>query len=257
MTVRSEDRDLWIRRYHPADDSAVRLLCLPHAGGSASFYFPVSQALSPRVEVLAAQYPGRQDRLREPCVDSIPELADHLLPLLLAEWTDRPLALFGHSMGASLAFELAGLLEQRAGIVPVMLFASGRRAPSRFRVGEDVHQRGDDALLAEIKRLAGTDTRILGDDEVLRMVLPAIRSDYRAAELYRPERVHRVSCPVTALVGDDDPKAPLDDVRAWQEHTSGAFSVEAYPGGHFYLIEQAPRLIGLIRDALAGVPTDR
>lgn len=257
MTVRSEDRDLWIRRYHPADDSAVRLLCLPHAGGSASFYFPVSQALSPRVEVLAAQYPGRQDRLREPCVDNIPELADRLLPLLLEEWTDRPLALFGHSMGASLAFELAGLLEQRAGVVPVMLFASGRRAPSRFKVEDDVHRRGDDALLAEIKRLAGTDSRILGDDEVLRMVLPAIRSDYRAAELYRPERVHRVSCPVTALVGDDDPKAPLDDVRAWQEHTSGAFSMEVYPGGHFYLTEQAPRLIGRIGDALAGVPADR
>ncbi|MGY1503348.1 thioesterase II family protein [Streptomyces sp. QTS52] len=256
MTAHRGDADLWIRRYHPAQHSEVRLLCLPHAGGSASFYFPVSQALAPHVEVLAVQYPGRQDRRLEPCVESIPELADHLLPLLLDEWTDRPLALFGHSMGASLAFELAGLLEQRAGVVPVMLFASGRRAPSRFRVEEDVHGRGDEALLAEIKRLAGTDSRILGDDEVLRMVLPAIRSDYRAAELYRPQRVHQVSCPVTALVGDTDPKAPLDDVRAWQEHTTGGFAMEVYPGGHFYLTEQAPRLIRRIADTLSGAAAD-
>ncbi|WP_055529795.1 thioesterase II family protein [Streptomyces graminilatus] len=256
MTAHSGDTDQWIRRYHPAPDSEVRLLCLPHAGGSASFYFPVSQALAPRVEVLSVQYPGRQDRRLEPCVESIPELADHLLPLVLDGFTDRPLAVFGHSMGASLAFELAGLLEQ-AGVAPVMVFASGRRAPSRFRVEEDVHTRGDEALLDEIKRLAGTDTRVLGDDEVLRMVLPAIRSDYRAAELYRPQRIRRLSCPVTAVVGDSDPKAPLDDVRAWQEHTTGEFSMEVYPGGHFYLTDQAPRLIQRIADTLSGAAADR
>ncbi|UUU37372.1 alpha/beta fold hydrolase [Streptomyces sp. CA-210063] len=245
-----------MRRYHAAEDSDIRLLCLPHAGGSASFYFPVSEALAPRVEVLAVQYPGRQDRRLEPCVETLPELADRLLPLLMDGWTDKPLALFGHSMGASLAFELAGLLEQRAGVVPLMLFASGRRAPSRFREEDDVHRRGDEALLAEIKRLAGTDSRILGDDEVLRMVLPAIRSDYRAAELYRPERVHRLRCPVTALVGDRDPKAPLDDVRAWREHTGSTFEMEVYPGGHFYLTDQAPRVIRRIEDALTGAAAD-
>ncbi|MEH0638068.1 alpha/beta fold hydrolase [Streptomyces bottropensis] len=254
MTVQTEDRDLWIRRYHPAPDSAVRLVCLPHAGGSASFYFPVSQALAPRIEVLAVQYPGRQDRRLEPCVETIPELADRLLPLVLQE-ADRPLALFGHSMGASLAFELAGLLEQRAGVVPAMLFASGRRAPSRFRPEDDVHRRGDEALLAEIRRLAGTDTRILGDDEVLRMILPALRNDYRAAELYRPTRFHQVTCPVTALVGTTDPKAPLEDVRAWREHTSGPFTLRTYPGGHFYLVDQAPQVLALLTETLGETST--
>ncbi|MEW2119119.1 alpha/beta fold hydrolase [Streptomyces sp. NPDC005474] len=247
-----EQEDLWIRRYHAAQDSAVRLLCLPHAGGSASFYFPVSQALAPRIEVLAVQYPGRQDRHREPCVDNIPELADRLLPLVTGRWTDRPLALFGHSMGAALAFELAGLLEQRAGVVPAMLFASGRRAPSRW-LTDDIYERSDEELLARVRELAGTDSRILGDDEVVRMVLPAIRSDYRAASLYRPDRVHRVSCPVTALSGDDDPQAPLDDVKAWQDHTSGDFAMQVYPGGHFYLTEQAPEVIRHISEALSAV----
>jgi surfactin synthase thioesterase subunit len=253
MTVGTEDRSLWIRRYHAADEGAVRLLCLPHAGGSASFYHPVSQALAPAVEVLAVQYPGRQDRRQEAFVDNVPELADRLLPLVLAdEGADRPLAVFGHSMGASLAFELTARLEE-AGAQPVMLFASGRRAPSRFQEEENVHRGGDRALLSEMKRLAGTDSRILGDDEMLQMILPALRNDYRAAESYRPDRYQRVKTPVTALTGDADPKAALDSVRAWAEHTSGAFRMEVYPGGHFYLVGQAPQVVEEIRTTLADI----
>ncbi|MET8982189.1 alpha/beta fold hydrolase [Streptomyces sp. NPDC004539] len=254
MTAGTEDRTLWIRRYHPADQDAVRLLCLPHAGGSASFFHPVSQALAPAVEVLAVQYPGRQDRRQEAFVDNVPELADRLLPVLLAEAetdTDRPLAVFGHSMGASLAFEVTARLEE-ADVPPVMLFASGRRAPSRFREEENVHTGGDQALLTEMKRLAGTDNRILGDEEMLQMILPALRNDYRAAELYRPERYHLIKTPVTALTGDADPKATLDSVQAWSEHTTGEFRMEVFSGGHFYLVGQAPQVIKEIKATLAA-----
>src|SRR5947207_7750544 len=108
MTALVSDDGLWIRRFHPAPPGTPRLVCLPHAGGSASFYFPVSRALSPAVDVLAVQYPGRQDRRHERCVDNIPELAAQVLAVL-RPWLTGPTALFGHSMGASLAFELARL----------------------------------------------------------------------------------------------------------------------------------------------------
>lgn len=101
MPLSHTDPDLWVRRYHPAPDAPTRLLCLPHAGGSASYYFPASRTLSPRIEVLAVQYPGRQDRRTEPCVESIDELADKVVDTVKG-WTDRPLAVFGHSMGATL-----------------------------------------------------------------------------------------------------------------------------------------------------------
>lgn len=120
--------DLWVRRYHPAPEARHRLFCLPYAGGSASYFLPVARALSPHVDVLAVQYPGRQDRRHEPCVESVEELAD-LLVDIVKPWADRPLSLFGHSMGASVAFELALRLEA-LGIVPHSLFASGRRAPA-------------------------------------------------------------------------------------------------------------------------------
>ncbi|MEU9481760.1 alpha/beta fold hydrolase [Streptomyces sp. NPDC048191] len=229
----TDDNGLWVRRYHPAPEARTRLVCLPHAGGGATYYFPLSAALAPAVEALAVQYPGRQDRHREPCVDSLPELARQLVPRLLP-WTDRPLALFGHSMGASLAFEVARLLEHEHGITPAALFASARRAPSRHRE-ESLHLRGDAELVREVQRLSGTDSQLLADPEVLSMVLPAIRNDYKAAETYRYVPGPGLSCPVTALIGDDDSRVTVEEARAWADHTTGTFALRVYDGGHFYL----------------------
>ncbi|WP_308358529.1 thioesterase II family protein [Streptomyces sp. NEAU-Y11] len=251
MTAQPTGTSLWIRQFHPAPDAATRLVCLPHAGGSASYFFPVSKALSPKVDVLAIQYPGRQDRRNEKCIDSIRDLADALVPELLP-WTDKPLALFGHSMGATLGFEVALRLEQK-GVVPVTLFASGRRAPSAHR-DETVHQRDDEGLIAEVKSLSGTDSQLLGDDEILRMVLPAIRSDYKAAETYAYVPGPRLAAPIQAHVGTSDPKATVDEVRAWSEHTSGEFALHTYPGGHFYLNSQASRVIASISETLSPSP---
>lgn len=243
------DNDLWIRRYHEAAPGSPRLLCLPHAGGSASFYFPVSRTLAPHVEVLAVQYPGRQDRRGEALVHSLPELAEQVFQAVRG-LSDRPLALFGHSMGASLAFELARMWEQ-SGVKPQWLFASGRRAPSCPR-DERVHQRDDNGLIAELHQLSGTDGNLLGDEEVLRMILPAIRADYTAAETYRYQPGPPLSCPITAFAGDSDPKVSLAEARAWEQHTTGAFDVHVYQGGHFFLTTHQQAILRVIADQLGS-----
>ncbi|MER5362867.1 alpha/beta fold hydrolase [Streptomyces sp. NPDC002785] len=250
MTANPTDTGLWIRRFHPSDGAKARLLCLPHAGGSAPFYFPVSRALSPAVDVLSVQYPGRQDRRTEPCIEALPDLADALVDQVLP-WTDRPLALFGHSMGATLGFELALRLEQK-GVMPLVLFASGRRAPCRHR-DESVHLRDDDGLIAELKSLNGTGAQVFGDEELMRMVLPAIRSDYKAAETYRYTDGPRLAAPIHAHTGTDDPKATVDEVRSWSEHTDGAFDLHTYPGGHFYLNDHAPRVIASVSQVISSL----
>lgn len=238
------DDDLWFRRFHPSDNAATQLVCLPHAGGAATYFFEVARTLSPEIDVLAVQYPGRQDRYKEPLVDDVHVLADRLTEALLPLAT-RPITLFGHSLGASVGFEVALRLE-KAGVAPTALFASGRRAPSRHR-NDQVHLRDDDGLLAEVRALSGTDSGVLDDEEVLRMVLPALRSDYKAAETYSWREGAGLECPVFGLTGESDPRVTVDEVAAWEAHTSSAFELVVYPGDHFYLNENMPDILRLIR----------
>jgi surfactin synthase thioesterase subunit len=247
MTTSTIDSDAWIRRFQPAPAARVRLVCFPHAGGSASFYFPVARALAPGVEVLAVQYPGRQDRRADPNVGDIHELAD-LVTEAVRGWADRPLAFFGHSLGAVLAYEVGLRLEATGGEL-VRLFASGRRAPSRYR-DENVHRRPDAGLIAELQALSGTDAAVLGDPEILRMIMPAIRSDYRAIETYRHDPARRLSAPITALTGDDDAKTTLDEAQAWSAHTTGGFDLRVFTGGHFFVSSQAPQVLAAITEQI-------
>ncbi|WP_343245012.1 alpha/beta fold hydrolase [Streptomyces sp. SID14478] len=229
----------------------MRLVCLPHAGGSASFYFPLSKALSPAVDVLAVQYPGRQDRRHEPNISSIPELADRIFEAI-RHLDDRPLALFGHSMGAVLAYEIALRLEDAGLPAPARLFVSGRRAPSRDR-DERLHMGSDEQLLAEMRKLGGSHATLLADPGVVEMIMPALRSDYHAVESYRCTPGRRLACPVTALTGDKDPRVSIEEAAAWEEHTTGPTELQVFPGGHFFLSDQSARVTGLIADRLARV----
>ncbi|MER6976466.1 thioesterase II family protein [Streptomyces carpinensis] len=248
MTEATTAAGAWVRRFHPAEDAAARLVCFPHAGGSASYYFPVSRALSPGLDVVSVQYPGRQDRRHEPCVDDVRRLAD-LVAAELGPWRDRPLALFGHSLGATLAFEVALRLEAD-GTKPLVLFASGRRAPSRHRQNERVHLAHDERLISTIKRMSGTDAAVLADDELLRTVLPAIRADYKAAETYRYRPGPPLGCPVVVVNGDHDPEVTDQEAQGWADHTSAGCAFHWFTGGHFYLNDHAPEVIALIREQI-------
>jgi surfactin synthase thioesterase subunit len=243
MSQPDADDGLWCRRFRPSRNASVRLVCLPHAGGSAPFYLPVAAALSPGVDVVAIQYPGRQDRRSEPPISDLAELADRVHAILRRQ-PELPLTVFGHSMGAGLGFEVSRRLEAD-GHGPVRLFASGRRAPSTHR-DEKVHLLGDTAILAEVRKMNGTASSVLGDDEMMRAALPALRADYRAAETYVCAPEIRVTCPIIALTGDNDPKTTVEEAEAWARHTTGPFEIEVFPGGHFFLTEHTDRIIKIL-----------
>ncbi|MFF0579305.1 thioesterase II family protein [Streptosporangium saharense] len=228
------DRDRWIRQLRGGQGRL--LICFPHAGGSATAYRTFAQVVTGDVEVVGVQYPGRQDRRTEPPPSSVTALADDVAAVLNG-WLDRPYALFGHSMGATLAYEVACRLEG-AGDAPVRLFVSGRRAPSWRRDLEGrVHLSTDAELVAELRALGGTDTAFLDDEELLAMVLPVTRADYRAVETYRWQPVPPLRCPITALLGADDPRVRREQVAAWTVHTMAGFELHVFPGGHFYLAD--------------------
>ena len=248
MSGSDVEAGLWLRRFHQADAGAPGLICFPPAGGSASWFHPMSAALAPDVDVVAMQYPGRQDRRAEDPIDDVVVLA-YRISRILSGATGWPVAFFGHSVGATVAFEVARALVAADGAGPAHLLVSGRRAPTRHR-DEHVHRRDDAGILQDLRRLGGTDARVLGDDDVIRLVLPATRADYRAAETYRYVAGPLLTCPVTALTGDDDPSTTLDEAAGWREVTTGAFELRVFPGGHFFLTRHLDEIVRLIGERL-------
>ncbi|MEU0273313.1 alpha/beta fold hydrolase [Streptomyces sp. NPDC006307] len=249
----------WFRRFGAeVPGSGVRLVCFPHAGGAASAYLGLQRELVPAFDVLAVQYPGRQDRRAEPPVDDIGRLVQaladeverELVPGAAGVDAPRPYAFFGHSMGAVLAYELARELDRRGVPGPCHLFLSGRFAPTPQ--GNDTDRLDtDEKILAMIRRLGGTVGAVFDDPDVLEMVMPPLRADYRAIGTYTWRPGPPLDTPLTVLVGDRDPVVPVDGAAGWCEHTTAPAELHVLPGGHFYLDQRTADVADIVRDALA------
>ncbi|MFJ7272317.1 thioesterase II family protein [Streptomyces sp. NPDC099050] len=226
----------------------MRLVCFPHAGGAASAFLPLSRALGGRLDVLAVQYPGRQDRRREEPYRGIAAHADAIAEAM-DPLTDGPYALFGHSMGAVLAYETARRLAAAGRPGPLRVFLSGRGAPSP-RPGAHDRLGSDTEILNAVRGLGGTGHTVLDDPELLAMVMPALRADYGALGAYRWTAGSPLVSPLTVLVGDADPVVAVDEAAAWHDHTTGDFDLRVLPGGHFYLDDRTDEVRDIITTSL-------
>ncbi|WP_329521400.1 thioesterase II family protein [Spirillospora sp. NBC_01491] len=233
----------WFRCTETRPWASMRLFCLPHAGGSAVFYRGWAEEVGPAVELHAVQYPGRADRMAEPGVPDAQQLA-RLIAGAMAPLLDRPAALFGHSMGALVAYEVARLLQER-GAAPVHLFVSGARAP-HDRDDEAFAGLDDDGLVAEMVKLGGTDAEVLRDPELRELVLPYVRNDFALVENYRQRAGTRLAVPVTAVIGDADPRVDRAQAARWGEVTDARSALRVLPGDHFYLVPQQAAVVGEI-----------
>ncbi|AOR34235.1 hypothetical protein BFF78_27120 [Streptomyces fodineus] len=240
----------WFRHYSRAGHAPSRIVCFPHAGGSAPFYLPLSARLHPDTEVLAVQYPGRLDRYREPLVDDLGLLAD-VIHESIGALDEKPTALFGHSMGALLAFEVARRMESDGTAQPLALFVSGRRAPTTSRL--ESLDLTDDELVAQLGRLGGTSPVLLEDREAIQPILRVMRNDYKAVQNYRYSSGPKLSCPIVALIGTEDSRVTVPEARMWESETNAEFALRTFGGGHFYLTdsfaEVADEIIGVLRNS--------
>ncbi|MEU7136259.1 alpha/beta fold hydrolase [Streptomyces sp. NPDC046261] len=237
-------RNRWLRFLSNRPGSRARLVCFPHAGGAAGYYQAWPRHIPSEVDVVAVQYPGRQDRLGDPPVTDMRTMAESVAAAL-QPLADRPMAFFGHSLGSAVAYETARVMEGLMGSPPAILFASARMAPHAAKLS-DLSRQGDAALIAHLTELGGMAPEILADEELLGLVMPAIRADYRLLEDYRPTRLARLSTPVAALVGTDDKAVDARSAATWSDATREFLGVSEFPGGHFYPDACLERLSGEI-----------
>jgi len=243
--------DPWFPFVRPKPAARLRLFCLPYAGGGAAAYRGWPEELPLDVDAWPVQLPGRESRFLEPAYTSmdrlIPDLATAIRPRL-----DRPYALFGHSMGADVAFELARRLTSD-GRPPTALIVSGDAAPHRPARERPIHGLTDDELRTELRRMNGTPAEVLDHDELIQAVLPTIRADCAVCEAYTPVAGPPLDCPMLALGGRDDPRVSVADLEAWQTYTRGPFEARVLPGDHFFVQSQRPAVIAAVARFLSSL----
>jgi len=240
-----------LRRLGGPPRPLARVVMFTWCGAGASAYRRLAAELGAHLETHAVQLPGREDRFREPHLRRMDTLAGQLADEIAA-LADRPLLLFGHSMGALVAYEVARRLEQTHGVQPRALIASGHGAPDHASAPLSSearmrwHTADDSALIANIARIGGTPPELLRDGEMLRTLVPTMRADYEILETYEHRAGPALACPIVACAGVADREVSLDGMAGWARFSADPGPLLWFPGDHFYLNTRPAELVRAI-----------
>ncbi|MFF3865894.1 thioesterase II family protein [Micromonospora sp. NPDC001898] len=241
----------WLVVRAPVPRPALRLFCLPYAGGNAGAFETWRTGLPRSVEVNAVQYPGRRERADEPAHRRMTPLVQ-ALEAALAPHLDRPYVVYGDCLGAYVAFELVRRLARRGHRPADLLVVSSAVPPHRAGVEPDWSAMDDAAFLAELVALGTMPPAVAGHPELAAAALPAARADFELGRSYRLRDPDPVGVPVTAIVGDADPHVPATQAAAWADLTTAGCTTLTVPGGHDLLARADAGLLRAVRSALAG-----
>ncbi len=241
-------RSVWLPYWNPNASARARLICFPFAGGSASMYRKWNQLED--CEILAVQWPGREARLREPPFSRLHAMVDAAMHALLPLLHEKPFFVFGHSLGAKVAFELVRALERQGHPSPRRLFVAGCGAAHLPDRSLQLHELPDEPFLQALGALGATPQEVLASRELMAFLLPMIRADYLASERYRWEPGPPLRTGIDALSGEEDPDVNESELLAWGELTAGRFTSRRFSGGHFFLMENPPSVLSMVREEI-------
>lgn len=224
----------WLAGVKPNARASLRLFCFPYAGGSATIFRTWQSALPPEVEVCPVQLPGRGRRLAEAAYTDVYTLVQALAPALFP-FLDKPFAFFGHSMGASISFELARYLNREHHLSPRHLFVSGRRAPHIPASHALTYNLPDAEFLVALRDLKGTPHEALEHPDLMELMLPLLRADFELSETYTYVDGPLLDCPLSIYGGLEDDDVLREHLEAWGKLTTGSVSLKMFPGDHFFL----------------------
>ncbi|CAI3955487.1 Surfactin synthase thioesterase subunit (GrsT) (PDB:6VAP) [Commensalibacter communis] len=238
----------WLRPITNHSSSELQLICFPHAGGSIGAFRSWAQFIPSFIDLIGVQYPGREDRIYDKPISDIKNLASEISTTIQKQKYSH-IALFGHSMGATIAYEVACML-QKNGVFIEHLFISGQTAPTKTRKTM-FHCSTDEALMREVIRVSETSGEVFENQELREIILSIIRNDYKAIETYSTETPTLLSMPITILVGDNDTEATYQEALDWSAYTKHKLDIYSFKGKHFFINTRFKEIIELITSKLS------
>lgn len=241
----SQDYSTWITCPKPNPRARLRLFCFPYAGGGASLYRTWPENMPSEIEICPIQPPGREQRFSEPRFTRMEPLVE-ALGEAIAPFLTPPFAFFGHSLGAIVSFELARYLRRQRRPLPDHLFVSAHRAPQLPDRHVPIHELPDHAFIKELSLLNGMPDEVIANTDLLELMSPLLRADFGIAEMYTYIEGAPLSCSISAFGGLQDKGISKDDMDAWKQQTSAAFTLRMLPGDHFFFAKDQLSLIRAI-----------
>jgi Predicted thioesterase involved in non-ribosomal peptide biosynthesis len=232
----------------------IKLFCLPYAGSSAAKYAKWRNYLESSIKLCPVEFAGRGGRIKEPYYDSMSDAVEDILRIIDKETRDSEYAIFGHSMGSTITYELICRLKEKSLRLPVHAFFSGRYPPCIKKKEKNRYLLTDEKLLQEAVNLGGIPAKLMRYTELVQTAINTLRADYKVLETYGHNPViHKFSFNISVLSGSNDELADKDDMKKWEQYTEKNCTFYTFNGGHFYLNDCAEEIAKIINNTLSVI----
>ncbi len=239
----------WVTCPFPQPEATLRIFCFPFAGGGASIYRGWGKLFGSKVEVCPIQLPGRENRFSEPAFKEARALAQALASQLQL-YSDKPFVMYGHSMGALVAFELTRVLQANGMTMPEALILGAHRAAHLPRTRETLYNLDDKAFIDRLQRFGGFPEEVLASADLLQFLMPTLKADFTLCDTYVYTEQEPLNCPIHIFAGAADPEAPPSVMEAWCQHSNTDTQMHIFQAGHFFIRSDLERVVDTLKTIL-------